>query len=75
MYILKGLTYLRMSKLYSQVMREPTVPLLLRCCYAVARHYNSEVIMSNTSPQTVRVNALAVNVSNCTKLRPASFCS
>ncbi len=72
MDIRKGLTYLRMSILYSQVMREPTVPLLPRCCYAVARHHSSNAIMSNTSPQTVRLNALADYVSNCVLLAFAS---
>ena len=39
--------------------------IMLRCCYATAQHYNPKVIMLNTSPQTVRLNVLAENVSNC----------
>ena len=48
-------------------MREHTALLPPRCCYAVARHNSSRAIMSNTSPQTVRLDAPADCVSNCVR--------
>ena len=54
-------------------MREPTALLPPRCCYAVARHNSSRAIMSNTSPQTVRLDAPADCVSNCVLLFAVSI--